>query len=292
MLGASVLLLGHVLPDGVVERSVQVTVYPDRLEIRYQVGFNPKTLARQLQQLAPHSPVPDDPNEALARYRELVLPRLAQRLNVRVDGQQREVLPIEARRIFRHHAQLECVLHVPLEAPYASTRLQLEDENFPDALGSHRMAVKGRAGVEVTESNVPPILARAERIEAAKLDPEQLASRRVIKARFQRVDSAVVEAGNVGTGNAGTDTTGADAGQQGSDPRTDRDESVESEASAPTGIVYHVADDAKLDPLEDADAGTIHQTLGSSGRIVLLVLGVAGLALGAVLFAIQRMRRG
>ena len=275
MLGASVLLLGHVLPDGVVERAVQVTVYPDRLEIRYQVGFNPKTLARHLQQLAPDSPVPDDPDEALARYRELILPRLAQRLNVRVDGQRREVLLIEARRIFRHHAQLECVLHVPIEAPYASTRLQLEDENFPDAPGSHRMAVKGRAGVEVTESNAPPILARAERIEAAKLGPEQLASRRVIKARFQRVDSA-----------------GADKGQQGSAPRTDRDESVESEASAPIGIVYHVADDAKLDPLEDADAGTIHQTLGSSGRIVLLVLGVAGLALGAVLFAIQRMRRG
>ncbi len=184
---AALLLLGfgHVLPDGVIERAAQVTIFPDHVEIRYHIGCNEATLADQLRQLDPQHAPPADADEGFERYREAILPKLAQQIQVHVGDQPREVEPVESKRIFLHHAQVQCTYRVPIAPPETATGLRIHDTSFPDTPGSHRLAAKGRAGVVVTDTNVPPILARVEWRDVEQLSEEQLEERRRIEARFQ-----------------------------------------------------------------------------------------------------------
>ncbi|MCO6456075.1 MAG: hypothetical protein J5I93_12315, partial [Pirellulaceae bacterium] len=180
----------HVLPDGVVERGVQVTAYDDQLEIRYLVGLNDATLALKLAELLPDQTPPIDPQQALDLYRQRILSELASGLTVLLDDQPQTIQPVETRRGTLHHVQLECVYHVPLPPGGQLMRLELLDRNFAADPGNHRMAAKGRGDVQLDDCSVPPILARVPLLAFDQLPAATAAESRRVEATIRRPGAA------------------------------------------------------------------------------------------------------
>lgn len=162
------LICGHELADGVVERGLQVQVRRDRLEIRYQLGLSPATARSQLAQwgvdVAHQAPV-------FPAYREAALPRMARGLRVLIDGVPRPLRSVSAKEVRRHHARIECVYELPAP-PWDGQLHQLEvrDDNFPGWPGGRQVAIKARDGLEVI-SEAPQVLGRDEVRPWAELTP-------------------------------------------------------------------------------------------------------------------------
>lgn len=168
-----ILASGHSLPDGHVERAVQVLVYPSRIEIRYLIGINDNTVTERLKQSELPAAIPAESDAALLEYGKRIFPELAGRIAVTLDGQHQPVRPMERSRIYKHHVQLECVYHIAIGGSEAPRKLTIVDKNFHDAPGAHRMAIKGREGAFVLDATAPPILARVERIPWTEMTKEQ-----------------------------------------------------------------------------------------------------------------------
>jgi hypothetical protein len=168
-----VLALGHPLPDQHVERAVQVTVYPSRIEIHYFLGVNDNTVADWLRQFAGSEELPDAADAAFVEFSQRIFPQLAKQIAVTIEGKRHTVRLKEHARVYKHHVQLECVYQVPVEPDESPRALTIVDGNFRSAPGAHRMAIKGREGAFVLDATAPPILARAERIPWSEMTKEQ-----------------------------------------------------------------------------------------------------------------------
>jgi len=181
-----VFALGHPLPDGHIERAIQVQVYPARVEIRYYLGINGNTVGARWKQASPGAAVPADPEEALVQYCTGLSPKLGRRITVTVNGEKRPVRSARCSRIFKHHIQFECVYHIDIEAGETPQKLAIIDGNFRETPGSHRMALKGRDGVYVLDTTAPAILARVQRIPWDEMTDEQREMATHIEGMFVR----------------------------------------------------------------------------------------------------------
>jgi hypothetical protein len=168
-----VLTLSHPLPDQHVERAVQVTVYPSRIEIHYFLGINDNTVADWLRQFSGREEPPDTPDAAFAEFSKRIFPQISKQLAVTIEGKRCVLQPQEHARVYKHHVQLECVYQVPVEPDESPRALTIVDDNFSTAPGAHRMAIKGREGAFVLDATAPPILARVERIPWNEMTKEQ-----------------------------------------------------------------------------------------------------------------------
>ncbi len=294
-LGLSLMVLGHRLPDHVVERAVQVTVYPQRIEIVYQIGFNEVTLAEQLRSLAPDVPVPDSPEQTLEIYRQRILPRLADGLQVQLDGKPVTVQPREARRATLHHAQLECVMEVPLSSDDPPVSLKVHDQNFASDPGGHRMAAKGRDGPRLLNNSVPPILARVAQVPDDQLSDEQRASRRWIEAEIgwpahdplaaDRPVSPLETGQPLASGQPMETGQTTASGEPGDPGRLEQPARPESDAEAPGP--------RSLKPTSPPLASRDRSWWPVSGQTVLVVIGALCLLVGGgFLLAQQKRERG
>ncbi len=99
------------------------------------------------------------------------------------------ITSIEATPSSRHHVDIVVRMEFELVPETADSSLDsvdqeeteqvilaFEDNNFSDYFGAVRYAVKARRGVFLKESNVAPVLARAERIELIELNAEEIKS--------------------------------------------------------------------------------------------------------------------
>lgn len=178
----SPLMLGHVIPDHVVYRGIQVAVKPDGIEVRYQLGMNGKMLRRELaSRLGPDKRIPADDEECLAQYRDVILPLLPHKLNLAIDREALTLTPVRAELIRRHQTQIECVYWGPFPARTTPSRLTLVDENFAGVPGVHILALKGLGPIDLLQSDVPVLLVRApvNRGEASDTAIPSAASRRL-----------------------------------------------------------------------------------------------------------------
>lgn len=176
------LMLGHVIPDKVVYRGIQVVVKPEGIEVRYQLGLNEKTLRRELaSRLGTDEGIPADDEEVLAKYRDVILPLLPTKLNVEIDRGALTLTPVRSDLIRQHHAQIECVYWGPFPARTTPSRLTLVDENFAGVPGVHILAVKGRGEIDLLQSDAPALLVRApvNRMEASDTAIPPASSRRL-----------------------------------------------------------------------------------------------------------------
>lgn len=155
----------HDVPDGVVYRGIQVVVWSDWIEVRYQLGLSDNMIQQELRRLtSPAAPLPDEPGEALRTYGELMVPVLPQKMSLTLDAQPRSLSPRRTTIVRQPHCQIELTYRADFSSAEAPAHLLLVDDNFAAVPGYHFAAIKGRGSVEILDSNVVPVLSRLSRI--------------------------------------------------------------------------------------------------------------------------------
>jgi nickel/cobalt transporter (NicO) family protein len=143
---------GHDIPNARVDRSIQATVSPSRLEIDYEVGLSELTLTQDLRMLIGALPGADR-SDWFAAYGTEVGPLNARGFLVKVDGEPitlnfvRFELTVEEHPLFRFHFDVK----VPRNG-----RLTIQDTNYASSEGTSRLAIRGRDGVSIRGDDLPP----------------------------------------------------------------------------------------------------------------------------------------
>lgn len=147
---ATILMPAHNTPDGVILRAVQVVVRSDVIEIRYQLGLHDNMIQRQLRALAgPAADVPADPAEAVARYRDAMVPLLPKKMRVTLDARPVTLAVYRADIVRQPHRQLEIAYRVPFTPTLTPVKFVLWDDNFQGVPGYHFAAMRARGDTQV-----------------------------------------------------------------------------------------------------------------------------------------------
>ena len=168
-----ILLLGitsahaHELPDGEIERRVQIVVKADCVLVEYSLAMNQVTLAKELRKNGVN-PVKDF-SQKWNQYRDLILPLLAKQLYLELDGKPLQLKPVSADYAGWSHRHLTALMRANVTLAEQSKTISVLDTNFPDALGNYRIAMKARSGVSLENSNVPLLTSRARSVQLCKM---------------------------------------------------------------------------------------------------------------------------
>lgn len=182
----------HGLPDGVIERGVQIDISPETVLVQYRIGLTPNTLHEELTRL--DNPDPKDKSDPSAddlyrRYARAVEPLLLKDLRLTVGETTLMPNVLAVRTLSDHHAQIEILLGASLPMrlePGREYELRFLDSHFPDT-GFLLVGVRGRDRVEVVDSDVPAVTIRAPRRDLERLSAVEVADVRETKARFRLV---------------------------------------------------------------------------------------------------------
>jgi nickel/cobalt exporter len=142
---------GHDIPNQRVDRSIQVTVTPGRLEIDYEVSLTELTLTQDLRALIGSLPGADR-SEWLARYGQVTGPLNAKGILVAVNGRPQALaaggydLAIEEHPRYTFHFRAA----LPREG-----RISIKDTNYQSSEGTSRLAVRGQDGAVVSGDDLP-----------------------------------------------------------------------------------------------------------------------------------------
>lgn len=145
-----ILVPGHSTPDGVIFRAVQVVVRSNAIQVRYQIGLHDNMIQRELQALSPPGVViPADAAEAIARYRDMIAPRLPQQMRVTIDGTPVALQGDRADIVRQPHCSLELVYQIPFIPSTSPVKFILWDDNFQRVPGYHFAAMRARGNAVV-----------------------------------------------------------------------------------------------------------------------------------------------
>jgi len=134
-----------------VDRSIQVTLTPGRLQVAYEVSLSELTLTQDLRALIGRMPG-GDRSSWLARYAQVTGPLNAKGLLVTVDGRpvslngQKHDLVVEEHPRYTFHFEAA----IPNQG-----RLSVRDRNYVSSEGTSRLAVRGSGGVAVSGDDLP-----------------------------------------------------------------------------------------------------------------------------------------
>ena len=141
----------HDIPNARVDRSIQVSLDPGRLEIDYEVSLSELTLTRDLRMLIGALPGVDRQDWFLTYGRETG-PLNGRGLLVAIDRRPLDLhfqgfeLTVEDHPRFLFHYQV---------AMPPAGHLKVQDINYAGSEGTSRLAVRGRHGIEVRGDDLP-----------------------------------------------------------------------------------------------------------------------------------------
>ncbi len=141
----------HDIPNQRVDRSIQVTVFPGRIEVDYEVSLSELTLTQDLRALSGSLPV-GDRSTWLALYAQVTGPLDAKGLLVTVDGQPVSLDVQRYELVVEEHPRY--TFHFAASVP-AAGRLTVRDQNYISSEGTSRLAVRGRGGATVAGDDLP-----------------------------------------------------------------------------------------------------------------------------------------
>lgn len=205
--------LSHDIPNQRVDRSIQVTVRPGRLDIAYEVSLSELTLTQDLRALTGSLPGGDRP-AWLALYGEVTGPLNAKGLAVAVDGRPVSLSGRGYRLVVEEHPrytfQYEAV--IPDEG-----RLRVRDLNFVSSEGTSRLGVRGRDGVTVTGDALPGDVEQIAIRPVWQLSDEEERRTRQVDVRFESMkkpDEGISAVGtrSVESGRASSHSQGEELG--------------------------------------------------------------------------------
>ncbi|MEM6689388.1 MAG: hypothetical protein AAF664_08185 [Planctomycetota bacterium] len=150
------------MPDGEIERRVQITVKRDCVLVEYTLGMSHATLAKAL---ASHGIAPDLEFAAMWRqYQAIVLSTLPKKIHCTIGEEQIRFEPVQASYSGWSHRQLVCLFRANLTDEPHRRMIKLIDGNFANVPGTYRIALKGRSGAKIENATVPPIVSRSRPI--------------------------------------------------------------------------------------------------------------------------------
>ncbi|MBI3461520.1 MAG: hypothetical protein HY000_00450 [Planctomycetes bacterium] len=180
----------HDVPDRFFDRSIQVTLGPEKLSISYHLSLTQLTLAEELLSLVGAGGLAGTgPAERLTRYGEEMGPLIARGLIVKWGGVDVPVQLIAVSSRMEDHPRFTFELAVTAEPDESlPCRLDLEDTSFFLEKGSVRIAIRAGAGCEMVRSTVPTDPAAVAVRPSWELSPEQQDEARRAEASW-RVNS-------------------------------------------------------------------------------------------------------
>ena len=168
--------LRHDIPNAQVDRSIQATLRPGRIEVEYEVSLAELTLTQELRELV--GPLEGGDREAwLDLYGRETGPLNAKGFKLEVDG-----LPIDLafRRftlVLEGHPRYNFTLDGAIPP---RGRLMLQDLNFTSGEGTCRLAIRGLGGVKVSGDGLPGEVSAIPIVPVWKLtDAEERRTKRV-----------------------------------------------------------------------------------------------------------------
>jgi ABC-type nickel/cobalt efflux system permease component RcnA len=141
----------HDIPNERVDRSIQVTLEPQRLAIDYEVSLSELTLTRDLRRLIGVLPGVES-RDWFQRYGQETGPLNARGLLVAIDKQPRELRFLGFDLAVEEHPRY--VFHYETALP-PSGGLVVQDTNYAGSEGTSRLAVRGRKGTRVRGDDLP-----------------------------------------------------------------------------------------------------------------------------------------
>ena len=144
-------LRAHDIPNQRVDRSIQVTLAPGRLEIDYEVSLTELTLTQDLRSLVGPRPGAER-SEWLALYGEVTGPLNAKGFLVSVDGAPVALSSAGYRLVVEEHPRY--TFHLEARIP-AAGRLAIRDTNFVSSEGTSRLAIRARGGAVIEGDHGP-----------------------------------------------------------------------------------------------------------------------------------------
>jgi nickel/cobalt transporter (NicO) family protein len=142
---------GHDIPNQRVDRSIQVTVTPGRLQIDYEVSLTELTLTQDLRRLIGSLPGADR-SGWLARYGQVSGPLNAKGVLVAVDGHPQPLITGGYDLAIEEHPRYTFHFHAPIPG---KGRISIRDTNYQSSEGTSRLAVRGRDGVILSGDDLP-----------------------------------------------------------------------------------------------------------------------------------------
>ncbi|MEM8732978.1 MAG: hypothetical protein AAGG44_02070 [Planctomycetota bacterium] len=174
--------LAHELKDGVVERDLQVVVFPDRAEFQYSFEMNFATMRKLFEGLKSDKTLPDDERAAWDAFRKVVASSLSEKIEVSIGGKRRHLKLKSSETIEKHSIKIAHVFVCDFTPEEKAQTIDLHDKNFAKAPGYHRVALKGRRGIQIEESTAPIIVSQQLRNAWEKMSAKDRESRVHIRA--------------------------------------------------------------------------------------------------------------
>ena len=167
LLGHALVAAGHEMPDGEIDRRVQVVGKTARGMVEDSLGMNGATLEKELVRLGKKPAATF--SAKWKQYQDAILPSLAKRMRLTVDGDRVSLEPVRADHSGWSHLHLTCLLRAEVPLTEQPKKIVGSDGNFLDDPGNYRIAMKGRSGVKIDKANDPPIVTKAKPVQVTEL---------------------------------------------------------------------------------------------------------------------------
>ena len=164
--------VAHEIPDKFVERSLSIVVRDQVALLTYRAGLNIKTMRTLMQEwgLPPGQYAETLSDEQLSEiFRNAAFDQIARGLKASLDGQPLVLQKIDCEPSSRHHFSLVARYKIDLGKSSKPFKFEVIDENFSTQQGAIRCSLKAMGNAMVLQSNVAPIMVRAERHELESL---------------------------------------------------------------------------------------------------------------------------
>ena len=169
--GLSVPARCHELPDGQIERRVQISVKPDCVLVEYSLGMNEATLEKELSKSERKAAA--TLSARWKQYQKIVSRSLPGKLQLTIDGVRSPLKAFRSDSSGRGHSQLTCLLRADIALTRQLKTIVVTDASYPDTPGHYRIAMKGRSGVLLKKSSVASTVSRAKPSDLTKLNKKR-----------------------------------------------------------------------------------------------------------------------
>ena len=166
----------HEIPDNFVERSLSIVVRNDTAVLTYRAGLNIDTMRSAMQRWGcPAAKYADSlsDQDLSENFRRVAFDKISAGLKVSLNAKPIRLRKVSCEPSPRHHFSLVARYELELGKPKKPIELELVDENFTAYEGAVRYSLKAMGSAMVLQSNVAPIIVRAERYELANLPSEK-----------------------------------------------------------------------------------------------------------------------
>jgi hypothetical protein len=178
-------VLLHPLPRDVMDRRAQVEVFPDRVEVLYQLGTSDEKVREIFTEMTGEDVSDRAPGELWEEFERRLAPELPQEMTLWINGQETPLVFKSSQPISLHHVRLELLYVAPHEFGTEPESVKFVDNNFAAQPGYHRVAIKSRNETQIVASESPLDVRRVDLIDNRTLNEDERLAMRTVEGTFR-----------------------------------------------------------------------------------------------------------